>query len=51
MEPLFTTRNLPNGIALGLYIVQKNIEESKMTIDIDSIPFSGTEILIYIPLA
>jgi predicted ATPase/signal transduction histidine kinase/tRNA A-37 threonylcarbamoyl transferase component Bud32 len=51
MEPLFTTRNLPHGIGLGLYIVHKNAAESNMTIDIDSILLIGTSVHVFMPFA
>ncbi|MDP2160913.1 MAG: ATP-binding protein, partial [Flavobacterium sp.] len=49
-EPFFTTKDVGKGTGLGLAISFGIIEKHKGTIEVNSLPDEGTEVIIQMPI-
>lgn len=50
-EPFFTTKPKGEGTGIGMSIVRRFVADSRGSIEVESSPSSGTEILLRLPLA
>ena len=50
-DPFFTTKPVGMGTGLGLYVVYKIVTRHRGTIDVESVPGSGTSFILRFPVA